>query len=648
MPPRPPHNMRKIPRGASNRLIGCITAPRPEQVFVFFGLLFGLLLLVCVPPFQAPDEQHHFMRAYQLSEGILLGGHPRGEYLPRSLGYLYQVTSRDLPRNPAQKVRPGHIWEALGINLNPDDRTFLVVNAATYNPLGYLPQAVALALGRLLGLPPLLFYYLGRIITLAFFIGLVHWSIKKTPVLKWVFCLLGTMPMSVFLAASFSPDPVLASTTFLFSATIFDLAFSHDKKLSLKTILLPAILCTAVSSSKFSAYAPLAALSFLIPASKSRTPALHVKYIAIIVLPALIASTVWMALIWHNFLSIMEESCGDFAGGTLTSSFWDICTDPGGYVQLLVGTTLHCSRSYLYQFIGRLGWLDTSLPREVSMVYVAALLGAAILYRTEVRIHLWQRILAGCITLLVYVSAQTALYLVHTARDLSYIAGFQGRYLIPLGPAFFLILCNRRVKQRLSSWVPAVVITCLVLSIPATLTTVVQRYYGPDQGIWHMRFFDLIPGANPELKVRLSDERGIRQTFSSSLDHLRGVSIFMITFGEPRDTITTPYRFILKRDNSREIVREVELDAKKFSDGAFVDILFDPIADSGGKKYEFTLMPTSDHIEKPVGIVLSEKGVYEDGDTFIGGRRIDRDVVFKLIYGPPTRAGDPHAPAVQH
>jgi hypothetical protein len=37
--------------------------------FLLLGAFFGILFLLVTPPLQSPDEQEHFFRSYQVSEG---------------------------------------------------------------------------------------------------------------------------------------------------------------------------------------------------------------------------------------------------------------------------------------------------------------------------------------------------------------------------------------------------------------------------------------------------------------------------------------------------------------------------------------------------------------------------------------------------
>jgi hypothetical protein len=57
---------------------------------------------------------------------MMLGKHFRVEYLPKSLKFVWEVTSSDIPLHPDQKITPAHILSAFQIPLNPHDKPFIV------------------------------------------------------------------------------------------------------------------------------------------------------------------------------------------------------------------------------------------------------------------------------------------------------------------------------------------------------------------------------------------------------------------------------------------------------------------------------------------------------------------------------------------
>jgi Predicted membrane protein (DUF2142) len=230
-----------LPSWESGYLTRLSSTLKPEIVFLYIASVFGFSLLVTVPPFQAPDEPHHFFRAYQVSEGVMIGKHFRVEYLPSSLKYAWEVTNRGIAGHLDRRIAARNILSAFQIPLDPDHRSFVASFAAPYSPHFYFPQALGLVLGRKLGLGPLALLYLGRLCTLVFCIWIFYLSIKKTPILKWVFCLLAATPINISVAASCSQDAVINGLAFLFTSSILDLALSPEKEFTARSVLFPTI-----------------------------------------------------------------------------------------------------------------------------------------------------------------------------------------------------------------------------------------------------------------------------------------------------------------------------------------------------------------------------------------------------------------------
>src|SRR5580658_1680542 len=94
------------------------TLPR---VFVALSLTFGLGMMIVTPPFETPDEPHHFMRAYQISEGHLL---PRfrdnvgGDELPASIYLISQPF--DASQRRRKLVSSDEILHVLRVPLAPN------------------------------------------------------------------------------------------------------------------------------------------------------------------------------------------------------------------------------------------------------------------------------------------------------------------------------------------------------------------------------------------------------------------------------------------------------------------------------------------------------------------------------------------------
>ncbi len=65
-----------------------------------------------------------------------------------------------------------------------DDQVITFVdfrNSALYSPIAYTPQALGLGLGRVLRLPLLDAYYLGRLLNLVSGVALCYWTATRVP-----------------------------------------------------------------------------------------------------------------------------------------------------------------------------------------------------------------------------------------------------------------------------------------------------------------------------------------------------------------------------------------------------------------------------------------------------------------------------------
>ena len=40
-----------------------------EKRFIYLSLIIGMIFMILTPPFQAPDENNHFKKAYVISRG---------------------------------------------------------------------------------------------------------------------------------------------------------------------------------------------------------------------------------------------------------------------------------------------------------------------------------------------------------------------------------------------------------------------------------------------------------------------------------------------------------------------------------------------------------------------------------------------------
>ena len=173
-------------------------------------LLVGLGYVVLTPPFDAPDETNHFLKAWSVSEGHLLlapsHDHRLGDTLPQSVGELCQYF-RPNGHAPADPVGWQDIRTMLQLSLNQEDRVFTdFANTGMYAPFAYLPGAGVILVMRWLEAPPLYALYAVRLLHLLAWLWVLLAIGRMAGQRRWLFLYAGLLPGILVFQSSANPD----------------------------------------------------------------------------------------------------------------------------------------------------------------------------------------------------------------------------------------------------------------------------------------------------------------------------------------------------------------------------------------------------------------------------------------------------------
>ncbi len=443
---------------------------KPEKSFLLLASIFGLLFLTLIPPFQVPDEAYHFFRAYQVSEGKWIGEKRNGvsgAEVPRSL-VSFQAGFAHIPLFPAVKTSTAEVLKFKELPLRAQEVLFVpFLTPFSYSPLTYLPQGGGVLLGRLLKLSPFYLLYLGRLMNLAAWLALTFLTIRLTPILKWVFALLALTPMALQQAASLSPDAMTNGLAFLFIAAILHWSLTGEKKLALKKLYPSALLSIPISLAKL-VYVFHSVLLFLIPARRFLSKRKGMATLA--------------GIVMLNFLSIfLWLKIGEVpAAPAVQSQVRSLLETPAAYPMNLAKTLVVSGPQYLEHFIGRLGHLDTALPKFLVVYYWILLLVVALKDREMgPGLSARQKLLIGLCLLAEVLAILTGQLLTWKFTEVGTIGGVQGRYFIPVAPLFFLLL-YRRAKPGFPAskpWIGWISVYSVLMSSILSLFFLMRRFY---------------------------------------------------------------------------------------------------------------------------------------------------------------------------
>jgi uncharacterized membrane protein len=412
----------------------------PARAFVWVAMLFGLALALLTAPLEAPDEPQHFLRAYQVSEGRLLpvrDGQHGGGVLPVS---LLDMTQRFqfLRFHTERKTSWWKIRESLQVPLEPGKRAFIPFVTAIYSPIAYVPQAIAIGIGRRLALPPLALMYLARCANLLAWVGMGYAALRITPVCARPLFLLLLMPMSLFQAASLSADATTNGLAVLFAAAVMRMALAgRDRQITGLAWAGLTFISAALTLTKF-AYLPICALALLIPAERFGSRAQRATALLLF-----FAANVAVVLLWAPQTRGLDATLRDDADVSARRQVAYLRAHPTAAIRVAAHAFAADGWRMIRSCIGsRLGSKDAPMWGGFILVYLIAMLLAC--WSAERRpgppalrkLLLW--ILVPTAVSIVGIGLLNYLY--WTPVGANHIEGLQGRYLIPLAPAVMFLI----------------------------------------------------------------------------------------------------------------------------------------------------------------------------------------------------------------
>ena len=440
------------------------------------GLVFAasLVLAAVVPPFQSPDEFDHVERAYALSKGRLLlttnanHGGISGAWIDDGL-LAYMALHEPLPFEPEAKLDAEARVAASALGWRGTESFSGAPGTGYYLPVVYLPQAAALAMGRVSGASIDASYRAARLVS-----GFVASLLLFAAFLRWrpsmaVMALL-LLPMTLFQWSGAGIDALSVGLT-VFALALWQEQEARGTPSSVRRVLAVGALLVVVVGCRFH-MAPLLLLPLLM-ASRSSARRLVAGALPLVVIAAW---TLW-ALATTQHPSTAEMSAADkviaYAStpSRLVEMAWTTLTTPS------------IMAFYGHSFVGMLGWLDTALPAAAYAAW-GLLLGTAVAWTVAVadwRRARWTNAALAVLALGSVVLVPLLLLVMWTPFESPTIDGVQGRYFLLPALALALALpaprggeAGRFANGVLVGFAVPVVLYSLVVTLPV----LVARYYG--------------------------------------------------------------------------------------------------------------------------------------------------------------------------
>lgn len=412
-----------------------------EKAFVPVGLCLGILfsLVICLDT--VPDEPSHVDTAYALSNEILR--------IPESgkPGYIFKrVEDIDSDAEERQSLDvENYKWMYQKRFWTAEDETLAECsvrsNLGNGGKIYYLPQALGISIGRILGLGMLPVMMLGRFFSLICYIILVYSAIRKVPVGKLTLFLIGILPISLQQAASMSYDGMINGIAMLYLAyNVY--AFYGGRRLEVSDIAVIALTGSLMATVKGGTYIPLCLLPLML--LWTRKDLLKEEKISIVSIVGLFIFTFAKDRLIGT-LSTLSVSQGAAIGGAKSKevyTFGYLLRRPVRLIGLYVNTIHEQGSEQLRNlFGGNLAWRDINIDWYLVIFLIILILLSCIRQGKEKYIPRLDKAYMGVLALGSFGLIELSMLLVWTPVTYNYITGAQGRYFIPF--LFLILLCLR-------------------------------------------------------------------------------------------------------------------------------------------------------------------------------------------------------------
>lgn len=455
--------------------IDYLLLPTSKNIFLMM-LLGGIIvfqLMVLIPPFQSPDEQDHLKRAYLLSKGRVLMETPEGS---ATGGFInngfneYASIFLSIAGKPHEKLTD-EMWDtAKQVKWSSSESFNAAPGVSYYVPFIYSPQAVGLAMGRLLDLSVHHSYFLARILSVGSIFLLLWASFKiRSPSPLTIALLL--MPLTLFQMVATSQDGIALALVVFCLSVFLKLMENCNKEVPQQLYVAFTAALLLLVTSRINLF-PMLLLPFL----------LFYKYKYRYMLFWSVA-LIFCALGWVFYAMITTVDSRVSIGATSSELLIYYLKHPFQYLSLVYASLGHHQLGgfYVASFVGILGWLDAGIPDFIKNAY-CVLLGALLVLTISFRnseVAAYGRIALLIVAISSFLLVFLLLLITWTPHPAELILGVQGRYFWASALIFSMAatatLSDLGRPARIVSWVLLCILA--ILSLTSITSTTLQRYY---------------------------------------------------------------------------------------------------------------------------------------------------------------------------
>lgn len=587
-------------------------------------LIFGLPMIVLIPPGAGYDEEDHLIRVWEISALSLIPG----QMPPQEL--KYPIVFRDFAyrQQGSAGVIDAGFWQSY-LRAPVSERGFVrreLDTKSVYSPVLLFPQAVAMRLfGRNIGVPTLPAFSLSRLAGLLSYLVLIWLALRLMPFGKWTLLVLAVSPMALFQAATLTPDTISNGIGFLFIAGCLWLAKAPQigwREAGALVVLIFLLFLAKLN------IVPLILLPFLlILPPKFESKRLYALLLAITVALFLIEVAGWNWVASRNFDSLLLDEANPRA------QILYMLTDPFAFLLTLLKDAAAHGWTYLQGWINGYGYYYWIPPQIVSLFYLLSLLAVLALDSTSEFINRKTRVIFLLVFAAGYTATIASLYVSYTPVGAEQVSGVQGRYFVPLVLPLFLALASLPWRWKVSVSSPRWVVMFLVSALSLNLVGVFLSFHIPCGSTFYQTSLCYLP-----LFKDLPNDVRASQPITEGVLLKQEIRVACNGLGEVRlltPPSTTGYqgmtRFLLEDASNGRTLLDTSVANDQVRAESWYPLRFPPDRESAGNQYVLTILGTT---EQGLQLLYTPQSEFNLGASYENKRSLEEDIV--LQYGCVT------------
>ncbi|HUE99162.1 MAG TPA: DUF2142 domain-containing protein [Anaerolineales bacterium] len=604
-----------------------ITISKVEISLLFILFIFGVPMIVLIPPGAGYDEEDHLVRVWELSAASFRPG----QLSPQELKYPTVFRDFAYRQQGSAGVIDSDFWQSYA-RASLYERGFVrreIDTKSVYSPALLFPQAIAMRIfGRSANLSALPVFYLCRLAGLLSYLILTGLAVRLIPFGKWMLLVLVVSPMALFQAATLTPDAISNGIGFLFFAGCLRLAQVqgiHWRETGSLVLLIFLLFLAKLN------LIPLILLPFLlILPSQFASKRLYAFLLGITLVLFLLEVAGWNWVASRNFDSLLLEEANPRA------QLLSILTHLFAFLQTILKDFIANGWVYFQGWINGYGYYYWTPPQVVSVFFLLSLGSVLFMDSTSEQASRRLRIVFILVFVAGYLATIVFLYASFTPVGSDQVFGVQGRYFIPLALPLFLVLSGFSWKRKIAIPSSKWIIIFLTAALSLNLLGILFSFHVPcgstfyQSGLCYQPLFKDFPG---EVRASRPISTGIslNQEIQVTCDGLAELRV-LLTPSIAEDHGST--RFILHDPLSGQALLDTSVANDQVRTETWYPLRFEPDWLSAGNQYTLEILSTNASQSQGLQVLYTPQPEFNLGDLHENGQLIEENIV--LQYGCAT------------